>query len=187
MSKKVLIAYGSRYGSTEEISINFKETLEENGFLVDLMNLRSKNNVIPNIANYSGVLIGSGIRIARWTKETKNFLKTNVNHINENETLVGIFLSSGEASDPEKRPDIVEKYLVTIFKELGLDLGNHVLYDAFGGVFDLSETTELSWINRKMVKMAAKDDPNIELNKRNDLRDWDQINKFIDSFVSRIK
>ncbi|MHA2500342.1 MAG: hypothetical protein ACXAEL_12305, partial [Candidatus Hodarchaeales archaeon] len=73
------------------------------------------------------------------------------------------------------------------FKELGLDLGNHVLYDAFGGVFDLSETTELSWINRKMVKMAAKDDPNIELNKRNDLRDWDQINKFIDSFASRIK
>jgi hypothetical protein len=38
-----------------------------------------------------------------------------------------------------------------------------------------------------MVKMAAKDDPNIELNKRNDLRDWDQINKFIDSFASRIK
>ncbi|MHA2204195.1 MAG: flavodoxin domain-containing protein [Candidatus Hodarchaeales archaeon] len=187
MSKKVLIAYGSRYGSTEEISINFKETLEENGFLVDLMNLRSKNNVISNIANYSGVLIGSGIRIARWTKEAKNFLKRNVNHLNENETLVGIFLSSGEASDPEKRPDIVEKYLVTIFKELGLDLGNHVLYDAFGGVFDLSETTELSWINRKMVKMAAKDDPNIELNKRNDLRDWDQINKFIDSFASRIK
>ncbi len=187
MSKKVLIAYGSRYGSTEEISINFKETLEEKGFLVDLINLRSKNNEIPSITNYSGVLIGSGIRIARWTKEAKNFLKANVNHINENETLVGIFLSSGEASEPEKRPDIMEKYLVTIFKELGLDLGNHVLYDAFGGVFDLSATTELSWINRKMVKMAAKDDPNIELNRRNDLRDWDQINKFIENFVSRIK
>ncbi|MHA2370831.1 MAG: flavodoxin domain-containing protein, partial [Candidatus Hodarchaeales archaeon] len=120
MSKKVLIAYGSRYGSTEEISINFKETLEEKGFLVDFMNLRYNKTVISNIANYSGVLIGSGIRIARWTKEAKNFLKRNVNHLNENETLVGIFLSSGEASDPETRPDALDKYLVTIFKELGL-------------------------------------------------------------------
>ncbi len=187
MSKRVLIAYGSRFGTTEEISINFKQTLEKKGFLVDLINLKSKTNKISNINNYSGVLIGSGIRVTRWTKEAKNFLRTNINDINENKILVGIFLSSGEASDPKERPDIVEKYLVKIFKELGLDLGNHVLYDAFGGVFDLSKTTKLSWINRKMLKMVAKDDPNIELNKRKDLRDWDQINKFIDNFVSRIK
>ena len=69
MSKKVLIVYGSRFGSTEEISINFKQTLEDSGFIVDLINLKSKNNKIPNIDNYSGVLIGSGIHIARWTKE----------------------------------------------------------------------------------------------------------------------
>jgi len=187
MSKNVLIVYGSRYGSTEEISTNFKQTLEDNGFIVDLINLKSKHKKIPNITNYSGVLIGSGIRIARWTKETKNFLKTNIKAINEYQIVVGIYLSSGEASDPVKRPEAVEKYLVKVFQELGLDLGDHILYDAFGGVFDLSKTTKLSWINRKMLKTAAKEDPNIDPHGRNDLRDWDQINQFIENFIARIK
>ncbi len=187
MSKNVLIAYGSRYGSTEEISIKFRQTLEENKYTVDLINLKAKTKTIPNIANYSGVLIGSGIRIGRWTKEAKKFLKTNVKAINDNKILVGIFLSSGEASDPDKKPEAVEKYLIKVFQEIGLDLGDHVLYDAFGGVFDLSDTSTLGWLNKRMLKMAASDDPNITLNERNDQRDWDQINTFLENFISRIQ
>ncbi len=98
--------------------------------------------------------------------------------------LVGIFLSSGEASDPEKRPEIVEKYLLKVFKEVGLELGDHIFYDAFGGVFDLSKNTNLNWINRKMLRTAAKEDPKIDPYGRRDYRDWDQINKFIDQFIS---
>jgi len=187
MHKHVLIAYGTRYGSTEEISINFKQTLEENEYTVDLINLKAKTKTIPNISNYSGVLIGSGIRIGKWTKEAKKFLKTNVKAINDNKILVGIFLSSGEASDPNKKPAAVEKYLVKVFQEIGLDLGDHVLYDAFGGVFDLTATSKLGWVNKRMLKMAASKDPMIVLNERNDHRDWDQINTFLENFISRIE
>ncbi len=187
MSKKVLIVYGSRFGSTEEISINFKHSLEDKGFLVDLVNLKSKQSKKPNIRNYSGVLIGSGIRIARWTKEAKNFLKKNIKDINESRMLVGIFLSSGEASDPDKRSEVVEKYLVKVFNELGLNLDENVLYDAFGGVFDLSETTNLNWINKKMLRTAAQEDPKIDPYGRKDYRDWDQINKFINHFIEKIQ
>ena len=168
VSKNVLIAYGIRYGSTEEISIKFKQTLEENGFNVDLINLKAKSKKILSITSYSGVLIGSGIRIGKWTKEAKMFLKTNIKTINDNKKLVGIYLSSGEASDPVKKPEAIEKYLNKVFNELGLNLGDHILYDAFGGVFDLSETSKLGWFNKKMLNMAASDDPNIVLNERND-------------------
>ncbi|MFX0095887.1 MAG: flavodoxin domain-containing protein [Candidatus Hodarchaeota archaeon] len=185
MSKKVLIGYGSRFGSTEEISIKFKQTLEERGFSVDLVNLRSKNK--PDIHDYSGVLIGSGIRLTRWTNEAKNFLKTNIEAINNKRILVGIFLSSGEASDPEKRPEAVERYLERVFRELGLNLGDHIVYDAFGGVFDLSKSTKLNWINRKMLRMVAEEDPHIVLNERRDMRDWDQVHKFLDNFIERIQ
>ena len=187
MSKKVLIAYGSRFGSTEEISIHFKQTLEERGFIVDLTNLKSKHKKISTIDNYSGILIGSGIRIGRWTKEAKNFLKSQVQEINKNRTIVGIYLSAGEASNPEKRSEAVEKYLVKVFYELGLDLGDLIVFDAFGGVFDLSETTKLSWINQKMLRMAAKEDPNIDPDGRNDWRDWEQINTFIENLIMRIQ
>lgn len=44
MSKKILIVYGTRFGSTEEIMLNFKQILEKKGFLVDLVNLKSKKN-----------------------------------------------------------------------------------------------------------------------------------------------
>ncbi|MFX1514503.1 MAG: flavodoxin domain-containing protein [Promethearchaeota archaeon] len=189
MSKKILIAYGSRFGSTEEISTHFKQTLEERGFNVELINLKTKHQKVPTINNYSGVLIGSGIRIGRWTKEAKNFLKAHIPEINENRarTIVGIYLSSGEASKPEERPGAVEKYLVKVFRELGLDLGGHILFDAFGGVFDLTESSNLGRLNKRMLRMAAKEDPNIDPDGRNDWRDWEQINAFLENFITKIQ
>ncbi len=188
MSQKVLIVYGSRYGSTEEISIKFKKKLEDSGFIVDLINLKSKKKEMPQVNNYSGVLIGSGILINRWTKKAKQFLKKNVKLINDNNILVGIYLSSGLAANPERRPEAVEKLLIKVFEKEGLVLGDNVIYDAFGGVNDLSENTNLSGLHRKMLTMASKMDPDyIVLGERKDWRDWDQINSFIEKFISIIK
>jgi menaquinone-dependent protoporphyrinogen oxidase len=187
MPKKVLITYGTRFGSTEEVSLKFKQTLDKNGFTVDLVNLKAKRKINPTITDYSGVLIGSGIRITRWTKEAKKFLKNSVKAINENKILTGIFLCSGEASNPEDRPEVIEKYLVDVFREYGLNLGENILCDAFGGVFDLSKTSNLSWMNRRMLKMVSSEDPNIVLNERKDYRDWDQINAFLETFMRRLE
>ncbi len=187
MSKKVLIAYGTRFGSTEDISIKFKQVLEKNNFEVRLVNLKDKKQVKLCITDYSGILIGSGIRITRWTKEAKKFLKNHVETINKNKILTGIYLSSGEASNPDERPAVIEKYLVDVFKELGLNLGENVLYDAFGGVFDLSNTSKIGWMNKKMLRMVADEDPNIVPNERRDYRNWDQINTFIENFMRRLE
>ncbi|MFX1508097.1 MAG: hypothetical protein ACFFDC_18585, partial [Promethearchaeota archaeon] len=98
----------------------------------------------------------------------------------------GIFLCSGEASNPEDRPEVIQKYLVDVFREYGLNLGENILYDAFGGVFDLSKTSNLSWMNRRMLKMVAGEDPNIVLNERKDYRNWDQINAFLATFMRKL-
>lgn len=183
MSKKILIAYRSRYGATEEVSEKFKEVLEQNGFEVDLINLKQRKK--PDIAEYSGLLIGSGIRIGRWTNHAKNFLKNNVKAINSTKMKVGVFVCSGEAANPEERPAAIDKYLVQIFYQFGLELDDHILYDAFGGVYDLSETSQLGWFMKKMMNMAADDDPVMVRDKRVDARDWDQIDAFISNFMSK--
>ena len=183
MSKRVLIAYRSRFGSTEEISKKFKQTLEEKGFNVDLVDLKFKKRKDVEITNYSGVLIGSGIRVGRWTKEAKVFLKNNVTYFNNNIVAVGVYLSSGEASNPDQRPVAVKKYLEDVFEEVNLSIGENLLYDAFGGVFDLSQSSNLSWMNKRMLNMVAEEDPNIVRNERRDYRDWDQINDFIENFI----
>lgn len=52
MSKKILIVYGTRFGSTEEISINFKQTLEKRGVLVDLVILSPKKRITRNMVKW---------------------------------------------------------------------------------------------------------------------------------------
>ena len=91
-----------------------------------------------------------------------------------------------ELDDIKISKAIIEKYLVKVFTELGLNLGKNTLYDAFGGVFDLSKTTNLNWFNKEMLTMVADEDPNIVPNERRDLRDWDQIDSFIDHFIRKL-
>ncbi len=183
MSQRILIVYKTRYGATEEVSLKFKEVLEQNGFSVDLVNLKTRKP--SRIDGYSGILLGSGIRMGRWTKEAKKFLKNNVSTFNSTKVQVGIFLCSGEAADPETRPEAIEKYLKNIFSDFGLELGDHILYDAFGGVYDLSDTSKLSWFMKRMMNMAADEDPIMVRDQRVDARDWDQINKFINRFMKK--
>ncbi len=160
--------------------------MEDRGFIVDIFNLRSKNSNIPTILTYDGVLLGSGIRIGRWTKEAKKFLKKSVMTINGQKLTIGIYLSSGEASDPEKKSGAVNKLLIEVFNEVGLDIGDHVLYDAFGGVYDLSKTTNLNWINKKMLSAAAQEDPEMIVpNERREYRDWNQITEFLQNYISK--
>lgn len=185
MSKKILIVYRSRYGATEEVSISFKNNLEKKGFIVDLINLKTKKK--PIIKEYSAILIGSGIRMGRWTREAKNFLKNNVATINSTKMQIGVFICSGEAANAEERPAAIEKYLLQVFSEFGLELDDHILYDAFGGVYDLSESSKLSWFMKRMMNMAADDDPIMIRDERVDTRDWNQIDTFIQNFIKKIE
>ena len=49
--EKVLVAYSSRFGSTEEIAIDIVETLEDEGIVVTLLNLK-KITQIPDVNSY---------------------------------------------------------------------------------------------------------------------------------------
>ncbi|MGZ4853036.1 MAG: flavodoxin domain-containing protein [Halobacteriota archaeon] len=82
MSKKILIAYGSRYGSTEEIAHSMARILANAGLETQLLDLRrTKQKDWPPLASFDGVLVGSGIKIGRWTKEATAFLKTHADEL----------------------------------------------------------------------------------------------------------
>lgn len=51
MAKTILIAYGSRYGCTEEVSKEIGKALEKEGLNVSLVNLELSKNV-PDIKNF---------------------------------------------------------------------------------------------------------------------------------------
>ena len=60
------------------------------------------------------------------------------------------------------------------------------IHDAFGGVIDLTENSQIGKIMRKMLNAGTKDDPFLEANDRNDHRDWKQIEEFVINFAGLI-
>ena len=177
--------YGSRYGSTEEVSKKIADILKERGFSISILNfteVSTKTN--PTLEKYDGILLASGIKIGKWTKESKKFIESNIDFFKNSDKPLGIFVSAGSASNAEKVKELRKEYIENILDGYGIKAD---LYDVFGGVFDLTKDSKIGFLAKKMIKMASKEDPNIKLDQRNDLRDWNQIQKFAEDFAELVK
>jgi menaquinone-dependent protoporphyrinogen IX oxidase len=69
---KTLIAYSTKSGATEKTAQKIAETLQTNGFQVDLVNLSKESSA--NLEAYSNVIVGSGVQKGEIYPETKAFL-----------------------------------------------------------------------------------------------------------------
>ncbi len=181
--KKVLIIYGTRYGSTKEISEKIAEILGEKQLGLTLVNISEGD--VPSLREFDGVLIGTGIRIGKWTKKIKKFVKKNLDELNNRDFKLGFYISCGTASKKEKVQEAIENFLISNAEELGLSLD---LYDAFGGTYDLRESSPIGKIVRAALKASLKEEEGWEIveNKLYDFRDWDQIKSFAEKFASLI-
>jgi menaquinone-dependent protoporphyrinogen oxidase len=183
---RILIAYASRFGSTSDISQEIGDLLKQEGFTVDLIDLRGTSGNIPKLSDYSGILVGSGIRMGRWTKEGFNFLKKNQEELKKKH--LGLFVSSGEAANPKTYEQARKKYLEEILEKLDL-MNSDVMIEAFGGVFDLSDSTNYSFFEKKLVKRIANSSDGfiVQDGKMNDFRNWQLIREWATAFSDRIK
>jgi menaquinone-dependent protoporphyrinogen oxidase len=65
---KTLIVYGTRYGTAAEIAEEIGKVIESEGLEVDLVDSRSLKDC--DVSLYDLVILGSGIKIGKWTKRT---------------------------------------------------------------------------------------------------------------------
>jgi len=72
MKARVLVAYGTKYGATQEIAEKIGETLHQAGLQVDVQSAGR----ISNLSGYGAVVLGSAVYIGQWRKEAASFLKT---------------------------------------------------------------------------------------------------------------
>jgi menaquinone-dependent protoporphyrinogen oxidase len=73
MEKKVLVAYGTKYGATGEIAERIGAVLQEAGLRVDVR----RADRVGDLALYEAVVLGSAVYIGRWRKEAARFLEAN--------------------------------------------------------------------------------------------------------------
>jgi menaquinone-dependent protoporphyrinogen oxidase len=72
MKNRLLIAYGSRCGSTGEVAEAIGQVLSMAGAAVDVRLVKDVNDLSP----YQGVIVGSAIRMGKWLPEAVEFVKT---------------------------------------------------------------------------------------------------------------
>ena len=65
MDKQILVAYASGSGSTREVAEAIAAEIEKAGLTTLVQNVSE----VSSITAYSGVVIGSSIRIGRWLPE----------------------------------------------------------------------------------------------------------------------
>lgn len=189
--KSILIVHTSRFGSTSEIVQEIADTIEkdESDFSITINDLRDKPK-IDNLEDYDGIIVGSGVKYGRWTKESLNFLKKNRNIIKRHNIMLAVFVSSGEAANPSTYGKAKEKYLEKVFEKIELNNGEVALAEAFGGVFDLSSNSSYNFIERKMIKRVAQSkEPGfvVKDGKMNDFRNWQAIKNWAIDFRNLVK
>lgn len=177
--KSVLIVFTSRFGSTDEIAHEIADVLEKRTIQTTVINLWDGLKY-PSLENFDGIIVGSGIKMGRWTKESYNFLKRN--NIILNSKVLGVFVSSGEAANPKNHMEVRRKYIERILNLTGV---NADMMEAFGGIFDFSSSSTYSFLEKKIVRRLAKSIEGgiiIDDDKTNDFRDWDRIRKWANNF-----
>ena len=176
MNEKVLVCYGSRHGSTAEISERITEILRGRGAEVDLINL--KNEKIKDIKDYDLIVIGSGIQMGKWTKEALRCIKKHREILSQKK--VAIFVSCMSAAEPDKCSTARREYLEKIahdFPEI-----NPISMGLFGGLID---STRGNFMTKAIMQALAKSfvEEGEEPPERIDLRDWEQIRIWAEGLI----
>jgi len=177
MMNKVLIVYGTRYGTTTEVVQDMSNTARELGVQVEMINLE-KETPHSNPEEYDLVIIGSGIRAGQWTKQPLKFIEDNLDALSR--TKVALFVVSGYAGDPDKVAEAQSEYLDTMPEKYpGLSPISTAL---IGGMFEFKR---YNLVVRALVKNMLKRNtpPGEELPEKIDFRDWDKIRDWIKGLV----
>ena len=70
MSASVLVAYATRYGSTQEVAEAVAATLRERGLAVDIGPMRE----VRTLDQYRAIVLGAPLYMFHWHKDALNFL-----------------------------------------------------------------------------------------------------------------
>ncbi len=174
MKMKALIVYGTRYGATAGTSEEIAKVLRDEGFDVNVVN--AKKEKVNAISEYELIIVGSGMKIGKWTKEPENFLKQFKHELVKKN--VAIFISSAIRAifeyegNTEEMEEMWKKYLVEKAEKYSL---NPIDMAIFGGVFPYDD---MGWMTKKTVGQLWRKFEEAGFEKKNgtyDTRDWTAI------------
>jgi len=162
---KALVVYGTRWGGTVDVAQTIAKALTQEGFSVDVVDAKKNPQ---NIDGYDLILVGSGLRADKWTKEVQSFLETNAPTLRTKKTA--LFVSCSMADRKDAGYEVGKKrYLTDIAAQYGL---TPISLGYFGGLMDFSYSHGLLVdiivrVNRRNLRKNGLDTAKVH-----DTRDW---------------
>jgi len=177
---RVLIAYSSRFGSTEEIASKMVDFLREEGIEATVLDVK-KERRWPNLECYEGVIVGSSVKISKWMKEPIKFLKKKRDELKGKRLALFVSCMSVLTDPDYAREELLEK----VMEQVGVEVD---LYETFGPLIDVGENSRMGFLDKKIaqsVMVGLSKDLGLEFDMkgRNDLRDWNRIRDFAHRFT----
>jgi menaquinone-dependent protoporphyrinogen oxidase len=159
---RVLVAYGTKHGATEEIAQAIAEELESGGSTVDCVRAEDASG----IESYDAVVIGSAVYMGRWRAPARRLLKRESKALSTRPLWL---FSSGPVGQPDPSfaaPPGIER------RAERLGARGHVV---FGGRMPVEPA---NFMERSMVDKCA---PELR-----DLRDWDVIRDWAGNIAAEL-
>jgi menaquinone-dependent protoporphyrinogen oxidase len=186
MSRKVLIAYGTRYGATEGTSEEIAKVLRGEGLDVRVVNASKEK--VKDISEYDLVIVGSGIRMAKWTGAAEKFLKKFQKALSSKK--VAIFVSSAAQAliEYEKQNEEIEKARKQYLEDKATKYNLHpISMVIFGGVWDFNK---IFFLLRKALASSKQKIEEAGFTEIKpglyDTRDWDSIRTWAKEIATRV-
>ena len=182
MPKKILVAYGTRYDSTEKVAMKLAERIITHGHSADLKNLQI--SAADYIASYDGIIVGTGIKKAGWTSEIDNFLKDNKTQL-QNKPF-GFFICSGHSA--EEKNYAKNDFCLSRLNKMGINphVCNAVAAISSSGIGDKVGVFG-KMFKRKKDGIVAYEDVVDAADEINDFVNWRDVEEFASSFVEVLK
>ena len=172
MSDTILVAYATRYGSTQEVAQRVAATLRESGLEVALEPMRQ----VRTLEGYSAVVLGAPLYIGRWLKDMKRFLSRHREALAQRP--VAIFTLGPTRKGEQEWQDVREQLDQEMAKCPWLA---PVAAELFGGKYD---PAKLRFPISLLATMPASP---LHGMPASDLRDWTAIRAWASSLPPKLQ
>jgi len=184
---KALIVYGTRYGATASTSEEIAEVLRKEGFDVRVVNAKEKK--VRDISEYELVVVGSGIKMGKWTSEPQKFLKKFQKELAKKK--VAIFVSSGAQAiiEHEGKPEEIGKAWREYLEEKAANYSlRPIALGLFGGVWDYNK---MGFFFRKAMSAYKQNIEAASIKETEpgvyDTRDWSVIRSWAKELAQKVR
>ncbi len=172
MSAPVLVAYTTRYRSTQEVAEAVAATLRERALEVDVQPMRD----VRTLEGYRAIVLGAPLYMGRWHNDADRFLSRH--HEALMERPVAVF-ALGPFSTDEQEWQSARAMLDTALDKF--PWLTPVALELFGGKFD---PAKLRFSDRFIASLPASP---IHQMPANDVRDWTAIRAWASNLAAKLQ